>query len=88
MKHLELRQSAYGLALWLPKSHYVLHIGCMLWRFGRLLSTFTEGRKHKTVMRLGTARANTTSMDKGQIEDITLQQLHDHALSYIFGIVW
>ena len=75
--HLTKHQAHYGTVLWAPKFHYALHLGDMLGRFGTILTTFTQERKHKRINKFADPREKTTSMEKGMIEDITVQHLHD-----------
>jgi hypothetical protein len=49
----------------------------MLEHFGLLLSCFVHERHHKDVKRYGRHRDNTTSYERGMIEEITLQQIHE-----------
>lgn len=77
VNHLTLQQAAYQFELWQPKSHHVLHLPAMLDKFGVLLSTFVEERKHKIIARYGAPRKNTTSLEKGLMEELTLQQMYD-----------
>ena len=77
IRHFQAQQRAWRYSLWLPKSHYALHLGRMLARFGMLLATFVQERKHRVVKRFAEPRMNTTNMEKGLMEEITLQHLHD-----------
>ena len=75
--HLTEHQRAYGVLLWKPKNHFVLHLPGQLARHGSLLATFVMERKHKVVKRMASSRHNTTGYEQGMLEDITLQHLHD-----------
>ena len=75
--HLRQQQRAYGFALWIPKSHYLLHVAATLRKFGYLLNTLVNERKHKVVKRLVHGRQNTTSFERGVLEDIIAQQYFD-----------
>ena len=63
--------------LWIPKSHFALHLGRMLLRFGILLATFVQERKHRVAKAFAEPRYDTRNMEKGLMEEITLLQLHD-----------
>jgi len=79
--HLEAYQAAYGTEGWLPKHHYSLHLPAMLAHHGTLVSCFTHERKHKVVKRYAQHHACTVSLEKGILEEITLQHLQDLELS-------
>ena len=75
--HLDAHKAAWGEALWLPKHHYALHLGKTLGRFGYLLATFTQERKHRLVKRLLNPRHNTHGLERGVMDELTLQHLHE-----------
>ena len=78
LKHLQLHQAAYQFSLWLPKSHWVTHLGSMLHRQkGVLCNTFVMERKHRLVKRFGEDRDNGVATEKGIVEEMTVQHLHD-----------
>jgi hypothetical protein len=80
--HLDAQKLAYGLALWIPKSHYATHIGEMLLRLGLLLSTFVHERKHRVVKRFVNGRLNLTSFSRNVLIDISVQQMYDIAAGF------
>ena len=75
--HLEAQQAAWGDAVWLPKSHFALHLGMALRRFGYLLATFTQERKHQVVKRFLAPRRHTPGLERGIMEELTLQHLYE-----------
>ena len=83
LTHLRSYQAAYGVEGWLPKHHYSLHLPGMLERHGTLISCFTHERKHKVVKRYAQHHFNTISMEKGIVEEITLQHLQDLDGSFV-----
>ena len=68
-----------------PKHHYALHLPDMLRRFGFLLSTFTQERKHRIVKRYTKDRKNLKNWDLGVIEDITCHQIWENALPFFLA---
>ena len=76
LRHYTLQQSAYGFECWLPKSHYALHMPAALDRFKVLLACFVHERRHKIVKRHAEPRTHTPNMEKGLMEEVTLEQLH------------
>ena len=75
--HLDAHKAAWGDALWLPKHHYALHLGKLLSHFGYLLATFTQERKHRLVKRFLNPRHNTNGLERGIMEELTMQHLHE-----------
>lgn len=75
--HLQLRKIAYEDKLWRPKAHYVLHLAAQLERHGFLPACFVQERKHRMVKRGARGRHNSTAFDRGVLEEMTLQHLHD-----------
>ena len=74
-KHFALQQTVYGVALWLPKSHYALHLPMVLAILGILLGTFVQERRHKIVKRHCQPHQNTTNLEKGLMEEVTQTQM-------------
>ena len=70
-KHLQLQLAAYNTEVWLPKTHYVLHLGQQLARHGLLLATWTHERKHRIVKRFELHRQSLTSYDRGVMAEVT-----------------
>ena len=75
--HLDAHKAAWGDALWLPKHHYALHLGKLLNHHGYLLATFTHERKHRLVKRFLNPRLNTNGLERGVMEELTLQHLYE-----------
>ena len=75
--HLRASQVAWGYSLWLPKCHYALHLARQMEKHGVLLGTFTQERKHRIIKKFLGPRSNTIGLERGLMEDLTLQQLHD-----------
>ena len=75
--HVRAHQAAWGDSLWLPKSHYALHLGMLLRRFGFLLATFTQERKHQLIKRFLNPRRHTPGLERGVLEELTLQHLYE-----------
>ena len=73
--HAHIR--ADELKLWIPKHHYLIHLPMQLFKFGFLLNTFVQERKHRVLKRMCTPRHNTSSFDKGVLQDMTCQHLFD-----------
>ena len=73
--HLVLCMAAHGPDFFRPKHHYAMHLPEMLARFGYLLSTFVQERKHRLVTRYARDRRTLQSFETGVIEDITCHQL-------------
>jgi hypothetical protein len=76
ISHLRCYQDAYGTDGWVPKHHYSLHLPRMLADHGTLISCFTHERKHKVIKRYTQYHENTTALEKGIIEEITMHHLH------------
>ena len=83
--HLVLCMAAYGPEFFRPKHHYALHLPDMLRRFGCLLSTFVQERKHRLVTRYGRDRRSRKSFETGVIEDITCHQLWELQQRFYFA---
>ena len=77
MRHLELHLIAYGSLLWKPKHHMSTHLAEQLARWGTLLCCFVHERRHKIVKARMKDRRNLTSFEKGVIQELTLQHIHD-----------
>ncbi|CAK0853126.1 unnamed protein product [Prorocentrum cordatum] len=75
-RHLALHKAAYGQSLWLPKSHYTIHLPDTLRRHKCLLSVFVQERKHRTVKTMATGRHTTVSYNRGLMEEVTVQHLY------------
>ena len=60
-----------------PKSHYALHLGMLLRRFGFLLATFTQERKHQLIKRFFNPRRHTPGLERGVLEELTLQHVYE-----------
>ena len=85
-KHLDLCLASYGEEFCKPKHHYSMHLPDMLRRFGYLLSTFVQERKHRLVLRYGRDRKNLRSFDAGLIEDITCHQVWQLQQHFYFAL--
>jgi hypothetical protein len=75
-RHLSLHKAAYGLDLWLPKTHFTIHLPDILRRHKCLLSTFVQERKHRHVKVTAEGRHTTVSYNRGLMEEITLAHLY------------
>ncbi|CAK0891281.1 unnamed protein product [Prorocentrum cordatum] len=85
LSHLRAHVDAYGREIWIPKHHYSVHLAPMLQKFGFLLNTFVQERKHRVLKAMCTNRHNTTSFDTGVLEDMTCQGMHDISASLDSG---
>ena len=83
VKHLELFKAAYGVLCCRPKHHYVLHLPDCLIRFGTLLHTLVQERRHRLVLRYGRDRDNLVSWDLGCLEDVTCHHLWELSTPYM-----
>ena len=72
--HLMAYREAYGASEMRPKHHYALHLPDMLRRFGLLLTTLTQERKHRLVKKYTRFRCNLKSFELSTLEDITAHQ--------------
>ena len=75
-RHLSLHKAAYDLSLWLPKTHFTIHLPDTLRRHKCLLSVFVQERKHRTVKTMATGRHTTVSYNRGLMEEVTVQHLY------------
>ena len=75
LRHLEQQRKAWDLDLWIPKSHYVLHLASQWAHHGVLLATFVNERKHKEPKRYAEYRHSLDSYEHGLLLDVTVQQL-------------
>ena len=76
-KHLQLHLVAYGVELWLPKHHFVSHLGNQLARHKILPSCFLMERKHRQIKRFAAPRRTGTAFEAGLMEEVTCQHLYD-----------
>ena len=83
--HLVLCMQAYGPDFFRPKHHYATHLADMLARFGYLLSTFVQERKHRLVTRYARDRRALKSFETGLIEDITSHQIWELSQTFYFA---
>jgi len=74
-KHLDLFKRAYGEDAMRPKHHYALHLPDILHRFGILLATFVNERKHRAVIRYSRGRNNTKNFELGVLEEVTCHNM-------------
>ena len=77
VKHLVLFIAAYGPEHMRPKHHYVIHLPDILARQGTLLTTFTQERKHRLVIRYTRNRAKLLNWELGAVEEMTCHQVWD-----------
>ncbi len=68
---------AYGVELWLPKHHFVSHLGNQLARHKILPSCFLMERKHRQIKRFAAPRRTGTAFEAGLMEEVTCQHLYD-----------
>ena len=74
--HLSSFLRAYGDVGWLPKHHLSLHLHLELKRFKTLLGLLVQERRHKVVKRWTKDRYSCKSFERGLIEEVTLEHLH------------
>ena len=74
---LTCHYAAYETLLWKPKHHYLMHMADQLRRMLILLATFVHERKHRLIKAAAQLRSNTGSFERGVLEDVTRNQLHD-----------
>ena len=78
LSHMHLSQAAYGDLLWTLKFHVAaMHLARQYEMHGLLVSLFTCERRHKLLKRYIKDRPNTTSFERGLMEEVTLQHLFD-----------
>lgn len=75
--HVRAYREAYGTDGWIPKHHFSQHLPEMLARHQTLIACFTHERKHKVIKRYAQHHHNTNSLEKGLVEEITVQHLRD-----------
>lgn len=75
LAHARTQQRVYGNALWLPKSHFNLHLSDVLGKWGFLLNTMPLERKHKETKRCAKDRESKIAFEKGLMEEITAGHL-------------
>ena len=85
LKHLRLHWAAWGEDYVKPKHHYALHLPDMLQRFGYLLTSWVQERKHRLVSKYGRDRRNAANFDSGIIEDVTCHQLWELQRPFYFA---
>ena len=78
VKHFRLMKSTYDVMFWTLKFHAAaMHIARQYRKHGLLVSLFTHERRHKLLKRFIRDRPNTTSFERGVMEEVTLQHLYD-----------
>jgi hypothetical protein len=70
LEHSTAQQICYGSDLWKAKNHHAFHFPRFLERFGKLFNCFTLERKHKVPKRFSVTRVNTTSYERGILEEV------------------
>ena len=75
--HLAKQQIAYGTTVWKAKNKHAMHLADQYRKHGRLYMCATLERKHKVPKRFAGPRVNTTSFERGMLEEISDQQLWD-----------
>jgi hypothetical protein len=80
--HLTLFLEVYHADHVRPKHHYAMHLPSMLARFGVLLTTFVNERKHRIVKQYSRDRCNLQSWELGAFEDVTVHQLWELDLPF------
>ena len=80
--HLELYAAVYGVEEMRPKHHYALHLPDMLKRFGVILTTFVNERKHRIVKKYTHNRNSLVAFDLCALEDVTVHQLWELSLPF------
>ena len=85
VKHLRLHLRSWGEDYVKPKHHYALHLPDMLDRFGYLLTSWVQERKHRLVSKYGRDRHNAKNFDSGIIEDVTCHQLWELQRPFYFA---
>ena len=84
--HFFLFVLAYGTNVVRPKHHYSLHLGKMLRRFGTLLSTFVNERKHRIIKRFTKDRCNRSNWEINALEEVTVHALWELRLPFFNAI--
>jgi hypothetical protein len=87
INHLRLYKLAYGTLGWVFKHHAALHLAPQLSHTGLLIALFTLERRHKIVKRYVHNRRPNPAFERGVIEDITLQHLHDMRTPWWKGLL-
>ena len=77
MQHLRLHLEVYGDEHWAFKHHQAAHIALMYKLIGHLFDTLVTERKHKEPKRFAMSRVSRIGYEKGLMEEITLQHLHN-----------
>eukprot|EP00959_Pyramimonas_sp_CCMP1952_P383448 8035224-Pyramimonas_sp.AAC.1 len=83
--HMACHQIAYGIELFKPKDHLDQHLPAQMENQGCLLSTFLHERKHRVIKTMAQGRHGLQGYDKGIMEEVTVQHLHDIAHHKLFG---
>lgn len=81
-EHLAKFVALYGPIYVLPKHHYALHLPKMFLRFGILLSTMVNERKHRLALQYTRDRDNGKGFELCALEEITVHQLWELALPF------
>ena len=77
MRHLRKHQAVYGDSAWVFKHHQAAHLAMMYKNFGYLYNTLVTERKHKEPKRFAMNKVSRLGYEKGLMEDMLLQHLHD-----------
>ena len=95
VEHSQMQQRAYGVSLWLPKSHYNQHLDEQLeanklivgegQQF--LLNTLVNERKHKEVKMIAKEHESKVSYERGVMEEVTARHLYNLGTRDDFGSV-
>ena len=78
-RHLKAFQHAYKGLGWRPKHHWAYHLWHMFKTFVFLLGLLVTERRHKIVKRWSKDKFNSSSFERGLMEELTLQHLADLA---------
>ena len=81
--HLHAQFEAYADELGIPKTHYATHLGDMLRRFKLLIGTYTQERLHQLVKQFVNSRHEPSHIEKGVLEDLTLDHIKTLSLIHI-----
>ena len=74
--HAKLFRAAYGADYVRPKHHWALHLPGLLRKWGTLLTTLTQERKHRMVRRYTMGHRSLKNFEVGVMQEITCHALH------------
>ena len=86
-EHLRLFREVYGEDEMRPKHHFALHLPSMLKRFGFLLTTFVNERKHRLIKLYTRVRCNPKSFEMCSMEDVYSHEIWELQLPFFNSFI-